>query len=82
VNLETARSLLASSRLIRLNNVIAPVSAGARKCPLLAQSGHGDRALRCPLSGVERTLALAPDVYSGPIADIGKLLDRGDINPH
>src|SRR5262249_25726159 len=24
-------------------------------CPLLAQSGHGDRAQRCPLLGVKRT---------------------------
>src|SRR5262249_54415531 len=27
-------------------------------CPLLAQSGHGDRAELCPLSGVKRTLPL------------------------
>jgi len=25
------------------------------QCPLLAQSGHSNRSLRCPLSGVKRT---------------------------
>jgi hypothetical protein len=29
----------------------------ASRCPMLALSGHGDRAQRCPLSGVKRTLA-------------------------
>jgi len=27
----------------------------ASRCPMLALSGHGDRAQRCPLSGVKRT---------------------------
>ena len=29
-------------------------------CPLMAQSGHHDRAERCPLSGVKRTLQTRP----------------------
>src|SRR5262249_32328831 len=48
------------------------VASGSQQCPLLAQSGHHDRAERCPLSEVKRTLGFSDRIR-------GHQLHRGDL---
>ena len=51
--------------LARVGSVAPSCVLAKLQCPLLAQSGHGDRLNQCPLSGVKRTFVGSTSQVSG-----------------